>query len=62
MLMCTHLQPCIVNLLDSSTSLMTPLSFSLTHKDLLTIPNCDPASLFLYWLSYNTLYGADDKY
>lgn len=60
--MCTLMQPCIVNQLDSSTSLMTPLSLSLTHKDLLTITYCYPASLFPYWLACNTLYGAHDKY
>lgn len=51
-------QPCIVNQPDSSPSLVTPLSLSLSHRDLLTTTYCDPP----YWLSYNTLYGANDKY
>ncbi len=54
-LMCTRLRPCIVNQLDSSASLMTHLSLSLTRKDLLTITCCGPASLLPYWLPYNTL-------
>lgn len=59
--LCVHLQPCIVNQLDSWTHL-PPLSLSLTQMDLLTVNYCDLACSFLCWLFYNALYGANDKY
>lgn len=58
--MCTHLQSSIVK--DSFSYLMTLVFLSLTHKDVLTITYCNPASLLPYWLYYNTLYDANDKY